>query len=120
MPLPAHMFISAQDGALHDTRDPQWSARPLRAIYSRTCRRITTAAELKATLRAGAWAWPGGYPMYFVTHDGECLSFDAVRENLAQCLARESGWRVFGVEINYEDDLYCEHTGLPIPAAYLD
>jgi hypothetical protein len=87
--------------------------------------RITTGAELRATLRAGAYAWPGGYPLFFVTDDGCALSFASVRANLRQCIRsiregwRGDGWRIVGCEINYEDpNLRCEHSGELIGSAY--
>jgi hypothetical protein len=124
MPLPSHMFCSDIDGALYDVRQDNWSAQPLRVGYQRTVPRIETIADLKATLRAGAYAWPGGYPLYFVCDDGAALSFDSVKDNLAEviCAIRHGlrdGWRVVACEINWEDnDLTCEHSGKPIPAAY--
>jgi len=123
MPLPAHLFAS-DSGALYDTRQPDWSARPpLRAVYHRHVRDIRTAADVKACLRAGRWAWPGGYPLYFVARDGEALSFDSVRENLASVLTDTSAgrgdWAVVAVDINYEDsELTCCHSGARIPSAY--
>jgi hypothetical protein len=27
------------------------------------------------------YAWPGGYPRYFITNDGAALSYNAAREN---------------------------------------
>jgi hypothetical protein len=36
-------------------------------------------SELKSILRAGPYAWPGGYPLYFLTIDGGTLSFAAVQ-----------------------------------------
>ncbi len=81
-------------------------------------------AELRATLRAGSYTWPGGYPMYFVTSDGAALSFEAVRENLRSVLWSirhkvSDGWRVIGCEVNWEDEeLACDHTGKGIPSAY--
>lgn len=122
--LPGHLFVSSTDGAMHDTRAPNWSAKPLRAIYSRHYSRINSTLELRATLRAGAYAWPGGYPLYFVTSDGAALSFDTVRAEYLQCARAirdklNDGWRIVGCEINYEDsDLTCEHSGKPIESAY--
>jgi hypothetical protein len=86
--------------------------------------RIETISDFRAAMRNGPYAWPGGYPLFFVTHDCAALSFKAVKENRRQILhaiANKShdGWRVIGLEINWEDpDLYCEHTGDPIPSAY--
>lgn len=119
-----HLFTSDTDGALHDTRDPNWSSTPLRAAYRRSHRNINTVSELKATLRAGGYAWPGGYPLYFITSDGAALSFEAVRNEFAQCvwsIANEcdDGWRVVGCEINDEDhDLFCAHTNERIQSSY--
>jgi len=124
MPLPAHMFRS-DSGALYDVRPPAWSSLPpVRPVYERHHSRIDTVAELKATLRAGAYAWPGGYPLYFICDVGAALSFDSVKENLPQVIyaiqhGLRDGWRVVACEINYEDnDLTCEHSGEPIQAAY--
>lgn len=121
-----HLFISDSDGALYDTRRANWSASaPLRPDYRRTHARIETGRQLKATLRAGAFAWPGGYPLYFITADGAALSFAAVRQELRQALQAiadndtQSGWRVVACDINWEDsDLTCEHTGKRIESAY--
>ena len=85
-----------------------------------------TTKQLKAQLRAGPFAWPGGYPLYFVADDGEALSFDAVRDNFRSVLSSmrsrtNDGWRVVGCEINYEDaGLYCAHTGKRIESAYTE
>ena len=85
---------------------------------------ISTAKDLKQALRSGPYAWPGGYPLYFITSDGAALSFKAVRENLRSVLwsiknGVNDGWRVQAMDINYEDnELYCDHTGEKIESAY--
>lgn len=73
------------------------------------------------------YAWPGGYPRYFVTGDGAALSFKAARERRREILEAirdddtAGGWRVAGCDINYEDsDLVCDHTGERIESAYGD
>ena len=87
---------------------------------------IKNTKQLKAALRSGPYAWPGGYPLYFITSDGAALSFQAVRDNFRSVLwsirhAVNDGWRVVAIEVNWEDiDLYCDHTGEPIPAAYAE
>jgi hypothetical protein len=87
---------------------------------------INTPSDFGRALKQGPFAWPGGYPLYFVCSDGEALSFDAARKN-ASCITNalrdpwdKSGWRVIGAEVNWEDpSLTCAHTGKPIEAAYL-
>lgn len=85
---------------------------------------IETVAQLKATLRAGAYAWPGGYPLYLLTSDGETLSFDAARSEFRQIAYAirhklNDGWRVVACDVNYEDaDMVCAHTGERIESAY--
>lgn len=87
---------------------------------------MMTTAQIKASLRAGKYAWPGGYPCYFVTCDGEPLSFEAVRTNYrVVCGVARAGkpneWGVVGVYINYEDPaMFCAHTGLRIESAYAE
>lgn len=122
--FPAYFFISDCNGNLHDTRRPDWASTPLRKHYKRTHSRISTGAQLRATLRAGAFTWPGGYPLYFVTSDGGALAFDSVRDNLRSVLDSirtkwDDGWRVVACEVNYEDtELYDDHTGRKIESAY--
>ena len=82
--------------------------------------------DLKNALRSGPFAWPGGYPLYFITDDGAALSFDAVRENLRPVIwsirnGVNDGWRVVGCDVNWEDaSLFCDHTGNRIESAYAE
>lgn len=90
---------------------------------------IETIADFRAAMRSGPYAWPGGYPRYFVLSDGEALSFAAARNNIREILEalvdyrtmgenEDSGWRPVGVEINWEDnDLTCAHSGELIECA---
>lgn len=85
-----------------------------------------TVDEFDKELQTGKYAWPGGYPKYFVTADGGALSFDAAKEEADQIRDAirdndNSGWRVIGVDINWEDpDLICDHTGERIESAYAE
>jgi hypothetical protein len=86
-----------------------------------------TLRDLKHDLRAGEYAWPGGYPRYFIAADGEALSFCAVRERFREVVAdmlgmsRLAQWRIVGCDINWEDsELHCAHTGARIPSAYAE
>ena len=85
---------------------------------------INSISDFRAAIRNGQYAWPGGYPCYFITSDGAAISFDAARKerrNILESIATRSndGWRVVGLDINWEDtDLYCEHTNNKIQSAY--
>ena len=91
---------------------------------ARHVREIKTPVDFIRTVNAGAYAWPGGYPIYFITSDGEALSFEAAKNNLS-CICdairnrSDDGWRVVGCEVNWEDgDLRCCHSGVAIESAY--
>ena len=83
-----------------------------------------TVQKFNEQLESGAYAWPGGYPVYFITSDGAALSFAAAKaeaDNIRESIAGDcnDGWRVVGAEINWEDaSLYCDHTGARIESAY--
>ena len=85
---------------------------------------INSISDFRAAIRNGQYAWPGGYPCYFITSDGAALSFDAARKerrNILESIATRSndGWRVVGLDINWEDtELYCDHTNNKIQSAY--
>ena len=85
-----------------------------------------TLHDIKQQLRSGPYAWPGGYPKYFITSDGAALSFEAVYEEWRNIVSAHldkntsCGWHLADVAINWENPgLYCEHTNLPIEAAYV-
>ena len=83
-----------------------------------------TTQELKKHIRSGRYAWPGGYPKYFVMNDGEAMSFDAVQEKFRLVWdsvkhKRNDGWRAVACDINWEDaNLYCCDSGEKIEVAY--
>ena len=88
---------------------------------------IKTVADLDEALERGPFAWPGGYPIYFITEDGGALAFETVKKEYDQI--REAiedddtsgGWRVSYCDINWEDeDLVDDHTGDSIESAYGD
>ena len=87
---------------------------------------IKTVRDLKATLRNGEFAWPGGYPMFLITSDGAALSFKSAREefrNIAHSVIHKQndGWRVVACDINWEDgDLICAHSNERIESAYAE
>jgi len=87
---------------------------------------MITTKTVKEMLRGGAYAWPGGYPMFFITSDGAALSFAAVRANWCLVCAAmrghlNDGWRVIAAEVNWEDpDLYCADSNERIPSAYAE
>lgn len=89
---------------------------------------MKTLCDMKTLKRAirDKYAWPGGYPLYLITQDGEALSIDAARDNWREICAAHTRagfydrqWFIAGVAINYEDpQLYCAHTGARIESAY--
>jgi hypothetical protein len=90
---------------------------------------INSISDFRAAYRQGPYAWPGGYPLYFITYDGACLSFKAAKDNRRNILeaihsapedgSMTDGWRIVGIDINWEDgQLYCDHTGERIESAY--
>ncbi len=85
---------------------------------------IETGKELRATLRAGPYAWPGGYPLFIGSSTGESAHFECVKENLSSIIHDLRHSHRFGpmyCEINYENtELYCDHCNKKIESAYGD
>ena len=123
--LAEHLFVSSTDGALYDTRKPEWHKHaPLRKDYCRTFETIRNSRDLRATIRNGGYAWPGRYPLVFLCSDGECLSFKTAREeyrNITRAIRDKdnSGWRIVGCFIHWEGGpLIDAHSGEMIESAY--
>lgn len=79
-----------------------------------------------------AFAWPGGYPLYYLFADGgvccpDCANKEIVRidEEMSEAGRKPrvqcGGYALAGVEANYEDPLLtCDNCGKFIDPAYLD
>jgi hypothetical protein len=87
-------------------------------------------ASTKAMIKIGnldadgsypSWAWPGGYPLYYVISDGQgdmAIVHPDVANDASYAGADD---RIVDVEINWEDpDLYCELSDKRIPSAYAE
>jgi len=87
---------------------------------------INNSKELKEAVRHGPYAWPGGYPFYFITRDGGTLSYNTVKQEFKSILDSvrrndNDGWLVIAMEINLEDcELIDDHTYERIESAYCD
>ncbi len=71
-----------------------------------------------------SYAWPGGYPVFYVVADSGVLCPDCARmaehENLSGW-QEDPQWNIIAADINYEaTDLYCDHCGKRIPSAYAE
>lgn len=123
--LPDH-FMVGTDGALYDTRKPGWHGRPLRPRFAWHAFDLETLADVKAAIRAGGFAWPGGYPLYFIMADCSVVSFRGILEEWRNVVAdtmanSRSCWQPVALDVNYETPgLFCDIMGDLIPAAYLD
>lgn len=72
-----------------------------------------------------SYAWPGGYPIYFITQGCEAVCPSCVNKNRdlidAAYADEDARWNVIDVDINYEDTyLYCCNCDATIEAAYAD
>lgn len=86
-----------------------------------------TAEQFLLNLTEGRYAFPGGYPRYFITSDGEALSYESAQKNqklIVDAITDEDstgGWLVIGCDINWEDShLYCVDSNKKIESAYGD
>ena len=85
---------------------------------------INSVSDFRNAMRHGPYAWPGGYPVYFLTSDGGALSFQAAKQErrlIIDSIANgyNDGWQVIGMDVNWEDEnLICDHTGERIESAY--
>jgi len=78
---------------------------------------------LLPTGKMRGYAFPGGYPIYYITRDNgilcpDCASLWECRQATAEC-PDDAQWYIVGAECNYEDSaLYCDHCGKQIEPAY--
>lgn len=66
------------------------------------------------------YAWPGGYPLFYLTADNGALCPQCANENFNLCNDHnDSQWYIVAYDINYEDDsLFCDNCSKQIESAY--
>ena len=86
-----------------------------------------TAYDVNQIFKNGPYAWPGGYPLFFVMKDGNPMSFEAAQQEKQRIFEEmndprgDSQWQVAAVDINWEDgQLFCSHTNKRIESAYAE
>jgi hypothetical protein len=72
-----------------------------------------------------AFAWPGGYPIFYLCSDGGVLCPACANgENGSEANEANdtpSDWRLVAADVHYEGaDLICDHCGALIESAYGD
>jgi hypothetical protein len=90
---------------------------------------INSISDFRKAVRNGPYAWPGGYPLYWIMTDGAAVAFDVAKTERRYMLEAlrdkatnswpDKQWLPMLLAINWEDaNLYCDHTGERIPSAY--
>lgn len=101
----------------------------VRENYAKHYRTIDTGAQLRSCLRAGEYAWPGGYQLAFITDDGALLCFDCVKAELQSVIWSirnecSDGWRVVACGICHDCESetgdHCENCGTQLAAPAAD
>ncbi len=67
------------------------------------------------------WAWPGGYPLYYLCADGGVLCSKCANTEikLTSDPDADTQWKIVDVDINWEDNhLICDHCGECCESAY--
>lgn len=69
-----------------------------------------------------SYAWPGGYPLYYLTKDCGTLCPKCCNENLELLFdPNDPQWFLVAVGVNWEDtSLFCDHCSHRIESAYGD
>ena len=84
-----------------------------------------TVKQFIESVRDGKYAH-GGYPKFWLTHDGETFSYETVRKEIwriARAIRDQTtdGWRVVAYDVNWEDpEMYDGDSGERIPSAYAE
>lgn len=66
------------------------------------------------------YAFPGGYPIFYVTKDSAALCPECANKNKKLTFDQhDSQWFIVAADVNYEDEnLYCDHCNKKIESAY--
>lgn len=91
----------------------------VRKQYSFTFSKSRNSLQLRATLRAGGFVFPGGYPLYLVNNEGDCICFKCAKKNYKSVSRDLLHNGSLHCDINFENnDLTCEYCNNQIEPAY--
>ncbi len=85
---------------------------------------INNVHDFRRAIRNGPYAWPGGYPLFFIVADCETLSFETVKKNRRRCLEAirdhsDDQFRPICLTVNWEDNsLTCADSNEKIECVY--
>jgi hypothetical protein len=109
-------IIYSTDGSLEVFR-----SGVVRENFSRHHTTINTVADFKASLRAGRYVWPGGYPIVFLLWDGCILCHTCAKiefKQIADAIKHRDTnkqWQVVGCRVCEDlansDERTCDHCG---------
>lgn len=76
--------------------------------------------RLADSLARNPRSWPGLYPQYAITDDGQPLCHTCVRSErkFIATTTGSDGWCVKALAINWQEPLNCAHCGHTIDSAY--
>ena len=123
--MPKYESMITCDGSLNLYEPGSLKPALVRENYSRHYRQISNSREFFASLRAGPYAWPGGYDVMFVTSDGGLHCHACAHAN-ARLVADSiwhgyrDGWHVEGLLCTNETDseCACDHCGGVVKEEY--
>lgn len=79
------------------------------------------------TGEVAAYAWPGGYPLFYLAADAETLCPGCVNGNIRRIVDNifddfeDADWRIVARDVNWEDSaMYCGNCGERIESAYAE
>ena len=94
-------------------------------MSKQACKRLRKRLQLEVNRDPlPAYAWPGGYPLYYVCSDGGCLCPKCVNAEIAEIddstrRRLRDGWQLEGVGVHWEGEpIVCDHCGAEIESAY--
>lgn len=76
-----------------------------------------------------SYAWPGSYPLYYIFRDGGTCCPKCANRHIEDIDAdmrggcrwnSHGGWALAAADVNYDEELHCDHCGSQIESAYAD
>lgn len=85
--------------------------------------KITNQQDFLKALETKGYTDVGGYPLAFITSDGEVMSFESAKANqdlICEAIEDKSncGWRVVACDVLWEGEHYCCHSNKKLQTAY--
>lgn len=79
---------------------------------------IPNKEKMDEAIGMGRYAWPGGYPVYFIMKDDGIFCYSCMEKEQKKAFQEDDEFTPSYIDISWENEIHCSNCGEQIETAY--